>query len=492
MSILKEEEKDKIQNVLDEILEQTVSVDGFQEMAAKSLEDAEYEKVNRMLLDYYDKANRTNFQENLKAQLKAMTSEKVLSKLENTKDLEETKEKEKQEVSNELGVEGDTLEEASKKVEQAQKEKEKKGAKQTEELDLRAELMKQVYIEEFKKYANTLYRLKESQIGANELTVGDKEGTELVLHENYLKNLERNYSGYAKQKGLAEKTLDEQEEIQNIKKDLKEKIGRGESESREQIQKKIRKIQVLSQKKLEIANQINELSESSLAKDQPEKFKEMMDEYQKEYRDITYQIREESPTIEEYIKQMDEERENRELADQYGMTEENSDFVAGNVVEKNGIGREPEDKKGTPEKEVKNTIVKEDETLAKNIDDYLREIEIQIGQGRFEKAEELLQSTESMLDIKDNEEQEANEKKAKDSNAKLESKNQKTEKQNEDLTDERGYWKNASFNSVEISEGDNLNERLKRASEKFKEKFPQYGKVKEVKMKEIAKQKQLG
>jgi hypothetical protein len=493
MSNLKHQEKEKMQETLNEILDQNISVDSFLETSEKSLETAEYEKVNNMLLEYYDKSNKFNFQENLKGQLKLMVNEKMLSKMENVDDLEV---KEEREISEEVdGVDKKTLEEASKNVEE--KEQENKDEKNNaEEFDLRAELMKQIYIEEFKKYANTLYKLKESQIERDELTVGDKEGTELVLHENYLKNIERNYMGYAKLRGLDEKTLSDNEEIKDMKKDLNEKIGKAENESKEAINKKIERVKDLTEKRQEIANKMNEISNEGLEKTNPGKYKELMDEYQKEYRMVTYEIREESPTLEEYTKQIEIEQENIEFADRYAITPDNSDIVAGNVItDKKDIYTE--DTEGTPENKVKDTVVKEDETIANNIDDYMKEIEVQIGQGRFEKAEELLQSTEEILEIKDNQEEEASEEKDKDSNEKIDEDLDDEKEENDkkmkdaDLSDERGYWKSASLQDDDVSKKDELNRRLKFAREKFKEKFPEYSKQQEKNMSEIAKEKQL-
>lgn len=193
MSNLNIKNNEEVQKILDDILDENVSVESFQEIASRSLENAEVDKINSILLDYYNKNIGYDFQSSLKQQLKLMINEKVLSKLDSTNDLEKSREDKIREVGNEEKVDKDTLEEASKNIDENKKDKEEQD-NDSKEFDFKAELMKQVYIEEFKKYSELLYRLKEIQAYNRELTIGDKEGTQLVLYERYLMNLEHNYS----------------------------------------------------------------------------------------------------------------------------------------------------------------------------------------------------------------------------------------------------------------------------------------------------------
>ena len=104
MSNLIVNNKKEIQAALNEILENNVSVDGFQDIAAKSLEGNEFDKVNRLLLDYYNKKVGYDFQNSLKQQLKLMVNEKVLAKLNNSDDLQKAKEKEIKDIESEENV----------------------------------------------------------------------------------------------------------------------------------------------------------------------------------------------------------------------------------------------------------------------------------------------------------------------------------------------------------------------------------------------------
>ena len=55
MANLNKVNEEKMEEILDEILQENVSVETFQEVAARSLETAEYDKVNQLLLQHYNK-----------------------------------------------------------------------------------------------------------------------------------------------------------------------------------------------------------------------------------------------------------------------------------------------------------------------------------------------------------------------------------------------------------------------------------------------------
>ena len=227
---IKREDTDKF---LDEVLNSNITVENFQEIAAKSLETAEFERVNKILLDHYNKENKIDFQ----TQLKAIIGNDVIEKIKNREDIEIEEENQIDEQARDIeGVDEKTIEEAKKNT----KQEKEKNKDENKEFDLRAELMKQVYKEVYKKYSDTLYDLQRRQLGRDELTVGDKEGTELVLYENYLKRLERNYNGYANIHNLDEKILSDNKDIMEAKKDLARNIGRDEDLSKQRIEKNIR------------------------------------------------------------------------------------------------------------------------------------------------------------------------------------------------------------------------------------------------------------
>ena len=86
MVSIKTRKEQDIERMLDEILDENISTQTFQEIAEQSLETAQYEKVNSLLLQHYNNKIDHDFQEELKNELKAMVSEKMLSKLEDSKD----------------------------------------------------------------------------------------------------------------------------------------------------------------------------------------------------------------------------------------------------------------------------------------------------------------------------------------------------------------------------------------------------------------------
>ena len=304
--------KEEVDQVLDEIINENVSIDNFQEITEKSLETSEYEKVNALLLDYYNKKNNTDFQEVLKQELKLMVNEKVLSKLQNSGDLEKAKEEkiddEAKDIINEEGVDKKTLDEAKEKV------KDEQNKEQNKEYDLRAELMKHVYVEEFKKYSATLYKLKETQAYNRELTVGQKQGTELVMYEKYLASLETKYKAYASTKGLSVKEINQDNEIKDLKDKLKYQVGKKEEYIDDKVGKRMNNFRELFDKRENISSKMLELVNSNMAKENPEEFKKQMDNYQDEYRKITYEIRVQDPSLEEYQNQILIEKENKEFA----------------------------------------------------------------------------------------------------------------------------------------------------------------------------------
>ena len=55
MANLNKVNEEKMEEILDEILQENISVETFQEVAARSLETAEYDKVNQLLLQHYNK-----------------------------------------------------------------------------------------------------------------------------------------------------------------------------------------------------------------------------------------------------------------------------------------------------------------------------------------------------------------------------------------------------------------------------------------------------
>lgn len=487
--MVKENNKD-IDKVLDEILNENITVEDFQNIAARSLETNEYEKINALLLDYYNKANKTDFQSNLKQQLKLMVNEKILSKLTNSKDLEKEKERkideESKKILSEENVDEKTLDNAKENVKQR-----KDGISDNEkEFDLRAEIMKQVYIEEFKIYSNKLYKMKEQQAEKRELTVGEKNGTELVLHEKYLVNLEKKYIAYAKNNKLSEKTLNDNKEIFELKDKLEYQLGKKEEYIDDKVGYRLNNFRDLYNRREKMSKELSELVNSNLSKENPIEFKKKMDYYQEEYRKITYKIRAQDPSLQLYRNQIEIEQENKEFA--YENVSEELQFQSGYSDKQVEIDKN--DVKYSDEKRIMENTRKDDQVIKSTLDEIVRKYNDLIYLGKFDEAEECLQSAEDMVGLRDNEKMEADGKYEKVSNEKLdkymdekvnekdvqeinnEEKNSKDPYDYEDEFSVRKEAEDATLESEEIDKKNKLMERYKRFEKKY---YSLYGQMKE-------------
>lgn len=415
MLSIRTRKEEQIENLIDEILDKNISVETFQETAAKSLETAEYEKVNSLLLDYYNKKAGYDFQNSLKQQLKLMVNEKVLSKLDDTKDLEKSKDEMANEIGNEENVDEKTLDKAKKNLEDKNKDEKQK---ENQEYNLRAELMKQVYIEEFRKYSDLLYKLKERQAYDRNLTVGDKQGTELVLYEKYLMNLESSYKAYAGMNKLDEKVLNDNEEVKKLKEKLAYNVDKKETYIDDKVNKRLNNVKSLYERRQEVAKEISEILDNKSLKQNPVEFEKRMDYLQEEYRNLTYEMRIQDPTLDEYQEMIRIERENKEFAKRELGANEEVGFASGY----SGNQKEIDEKmiqKSTEKKAV--TIEQKDNvTLRNTVDELIRETTLLIDEDiDYDKAEEYLQSAEDMLGIYENQKNEAKGEQEKVSNEKL-------------------------------------------------------------------------
>ena len=413
MANLNKVNEEKMEEILDEILQENISVETFQEVAARSLETAEYDKVNQLLLQHYNKKVGYNFQDAVRQELKLMVNEKMLSKLEKTDDLDKAREEQANEIGNEENIDKDTLEKATKSM----NEKNKENQKRTQEMDFRAELMKQVYIEEFKKYSNMLYKMKERQAYNRELTVGDKEGTELVLYEKYLITLQANYKGYAGLKKLDEKDLNEVEEIKKLKEKAGYDLGKTEEYIDSKVNKRLNNVKELYQKRQKIARKLSEITDDKILQQNPTEFKKQMDYYQEEYRKLTYEMRIQDPTLETYEQMIAMEQENKEFSQRENGVNSELGFASGYSDKQKDIDIKMHNK--NIESKVGKMGYKDDVAVKNATRDLIKEAAVRLEQTEdYAKVEEYLQSAEDMLGIKDNENKEAEGKQEKVSNQK--------------------------------------------------------------------------
>ena len=348
--------------------------------------------------------------------------------------------------------------------------------------------MKQVYIEEFKKYAELLYKLKERQAYDRNLTIGDKQGTELVLFEKYLMNLEASYKGYANSKNLTDKNLNDYKEIKEIKEKLAYDLGKKEEYIDNKVNVRMNIFKEIYQKRQEIAKKISEIADNKMLKNNPERFKKEMDYYQEEYRKITYEIRVLDPTLEEYQEMIRVEQENKDFAKRELGINSQVGFSTGYSDNQKEID-ESMVKKSIESKSI--NMEYKDNTIVKNtVDDLIREASTRINQNiRYDEVEEYLQQAEDMLSINENENKEAKKKQNKISNEKLDKYMDKkvSGKTDEEIRKEEKNAKNPSnyespftvrneCNDTKVKENDlnkklELKERLRKIQEKRNQIF---------------------
>lgn len=416
----------ELEKELNEILDKNISVETFQETAVRTLETSEYDKVNSILLDYYNKKVGYDFQESLKAQLKLMVNERVLSKLDSTEDLEKSHEEQINEIGSKENVDKDTLHKAKENIKENEENK-----KSNQEFDLRAELMKQVYIEEFKKYSNLLYKMKERQADKRMLTIGDIQGTELVLYEKYLITLQANYKGYASMQKLDEKDLNEIEEIKKLKDKAEYDLGKKEEYIDSKVNIRLNNVKELYLKREEIAKKISEITDDKILQSDNERFKKEMDFYQEEYRKLTYEIRVQDPTLETYEQMIAIEQENKEFSQRENGVNSELGFASGYTDKQKDIDIKMHEK--SIESKAQNMEYRDDIVVRNATKDLIKEASVRLDQTEdYDKVEEYLQSAEDMLGIKENEDKEAKGEQEKISNAKLDNYMDKTNKKTSD------------------------------------------------------------
>lgn len=316
-----EEEKVNINNeheteyekAIKKFLDESIDIHSQGEDIEKLAYNSEFDRTNEMLLKYYNEKNGDDLQSTLKiilgigAYKKLMKRYKLHGKNIDGNEKEEQIRDMSKEVFEDEKVDDMTKERAIKKVEQEEK------ADSTESLDFKAELMKAVYEEAFERYDSLLTKYKNIQLREESMTVGDKEGTELVLYEKYLKNMEKKYAKYARSKGLDIKELDQDKDIKAKKEKLENDMKKITKSNDLKVEDNILRINILLDRRNQIAEKMLEISENRESMS-PEQFKSSMDYYQQEYFDLTVEMRSQDPTLEMYQQDISQENENIEYS----------------------------------------------------------------------------------------------------------------------------------------------------------------------------------
>lgn len=255
--------------------------------------------VDKMLIEYYDKKQGTydiqkslqeNFVEGAMEKLQDREEKKALSKLNLPDDVDENVKKQ-----------------ALEKV-----KKDGKVETLTEE-ELQSELYKAIYEDVFEKYSILMDKIKDKQIKVGSLTVGDKEGTELIIYERYLVGIEM-----ANHK-IGGDRFSNDPKIAELRKSFKERFDNKQKQVDDVTRESIDELKHLYNQKNEIAEQIEYYTINSHLISQ-----EKMDALREKYISLSYEIRKQEPTLEEYSRQIDELDRNRNFADREGIGKNSS------------------------------------------------------------------------------------------------------------------------------------------------------------------------
>lgn len=388
---VKKENITEYDRAVSEFLNQSINFESQGSDVEKIASNSSFDKNNEMLLKYYNEKTGNDFQEGLRKELGIKVAEKLKKKLDNKKINEKQKEEQIRDMSKEAfeeeQVDKDIQEHVIKKVE-------KENELSQKEVDFKAELMKGVYEEAYERYSSILEKYKRQQLREESMTIGDKEGTELVLYEKYLSNIEKRYSNYARSKGLEEKSIDNDKNIKEIKEKLRTDMKKMTRSNDGQIEDNIQRIKILSDRRNEIAEKMAEISENRNNMS-PANFKATMDYYQQQYFAITVEMRSQDPTLEIYQQQLMQENENIDYSNRsIGMRNDN--IVAGAYQEIDSYGNEKEDL-GDQNVETINEITQDyNNSVETNVEDLIVEAQEAVNSGDLEHAIEVIESAEAI------------------------------------------------------------------------------------------------
>lgn len=263
---------------IDEIIKDD---DRVYEDLIKELNERGEDNTYELFINYYKKAYQKDFQEQVKEGLLELEDEMDFASLNKDKEIE------KEDMSDE------------KKFKQSLKEK----------------AYTSYYENVFIQYAILLERALDEENGEGKFSITDKQGTELVLYEKYLQNIDR----ICKNNNI---NLDNIDSVKSIKEKAKEDINRKKEAIRYKNNKDIKGINEINQRRNEIAKSLDDISISmngGNTRDFDSKIKELREEYMK----LTYELRTQEPTLEQIEIEAKTEQENQDFATRtYGVNNE--------------------------------------------------------------------------------------------------------------------------------------------------------------------------
>ncbi len=249
----------------------------------------EYDETNRLLIDYYNKhTGNLDIQEELNASLVAGSME-ILQERERERKLKRLDLPE--------GVDEQTKEQALERLE-------KEGnVQELDEDKLQQEIYKAIYEQVYYEYSELMMDVKDAQIENGSLTVGDEEGTKLVIYERYLSQIELENHRHGGE------SFSKDERIAAAREKFKREFNQKQQLVDEVTTPNIERLQTLYQTKNELASEISYYNLNSHLVTS-----EKMQALREKYFQVSQEIRECDPSLEEYSRQIDQIRENQEFA----------------------------------------------------------------------------------------------------------------------------------------------------------------------------------
>ncbi len=397
-----EENRDKLQELVKEAYDKAGKPRSND--LQKDVKDIYEDTAMQEIIASYNKKYGVDIQQELRAYLEPTTMERIRSDIDG-KNVDEMKKQEQKEISRTvsevsnagIGVDGATKDEIEKNVEKEQ-ENQEKGEISTDEENLRALVYKAMYKAVLEDYYNLKLGIQErgpnNQLETGDISVGDRNGTKLVLYEKYLKNIDQNYKGLTRTS-----VIRDDEDIKKFEEGLAYRAGRNERAILKKNDDALDRVSELYQKRENIAEDIAYLSTRASTMS-PEKFESQMDSLQKEYKEASARIYSISPNpleLQQSIEERaaDERFRNKEVGDTYERV--HNIQLGGKVTT---LERENDVSLYQDVKESNEQTYESDAAIDKSADVILEQYYEAEERGNYAKAEELLQSLETMAGIK--------------------------------------------------------------------------------------------
>lgn len=399
MGRLNEEQISNIQKIIKEeydLVEKPKKLNEYD--IQHSVQDIYEDNAMQEILKVYDKKRGTDLQAELRAYLEPTTMEKVRTSIEG-ENINKIKKQEQQEYEKEisslskdgLGMDEETKREVKKDLE----EKREKEPQELTEENLRAIVLKAMYKTNMEKYYNYKLNLQEGrkgQLERGDISVNEKQGTELLLYERYLKRLDERYMGLT-----GKSVIREDKEIKEFEEKLAIRSAKNEEYILKENDKDIEEVRRVYEERNDIATDIAVLS-SKAQNMSPEKFKEEMDALQKDYLEVSAKLHNLRPNpfeLQQSIDARNKEEEGRER--ETGYYDIKHERELGGRVRK----EEMENEDGFEEnlEDLNDASKINDDVQDRSAETLLEQYYEAEERGNYAKAEELLQSLEMMAGI---------------------------------------------------------------------------------------------